>query len=62
MSTEPISNVFVFVQLTGVAYSRHIVQIYSYQGGDEIRHHLEVHTCMHIHNAYAHAHLLHLIT
>jgi hypothetical protein len=26
----------------GVAYSRHIVQIYSYHGGDDIRQHLEV--------------------
>ncbi|XP_078443157.1 protein TPR3-like isoform X2 [Wolffia australiana] len=28
--------------LFGVAYSRHIVQIYSYQGGDEIKPHLEL--------------------
>ncbi|XP_058115708.1 protein TPR3-like isoform X2 [Magnolia sinica] len=28
--------------LFGVAYSRHIVQIYSYHGGDDIRHHLEI--------------------
>jgi len=28
----------------GVAYSRHIVQIYSYHGGDAIRQHLEVYT------------------
>nr|KYP43842.1 Vegetative incompatibility protein HET-E-1 [Cajanus cajan] len=28
--------------LFGVAYSRHIVQIYSYHGGEEIRHHLEI--------------------
>lgn len=27
---------------SGVAYSRHIVQIYSYQGGDDVRQHLEV--------------------
>ncbi|KAH9715459.1 protein TOPLESS [Citrus sinensis] len=26
----------------GVAYSRHIVQIYSYHGGDEVRQHLEI--------------------
>ncbi|CAL4921817.1 unnamed protein product [Urochloa decumbens] len=28
--------------LFGVAYSRHIVQIYSYHGGDDIRQHLEI--------------------
>ncbi|KAH9715457.1 protein TOPLESS [Citrus sinensis] len=28
--------------LFGVAYSRHIVQIYSYHGGDEVRQHLEI--------------------
>ncbi|CAK9150139.1 unnamed protein product [Ilex paraguariensis] len=28
--------------LFGVAYSRHIVQIYSYPGGDEVRQHLEI--------------------
>jgi hypothetical protein len=28
--------------LIGVAYSRHIVQIYSYHGGDDIRQVLEV--------------------
>ncbi|XP_020404906.1 protein TPR3 [Zea mays] len=28
--------------LFGVAYSRHIVQIYSYNGGDDIRQHLEI--------------------
>lgn len=28
--------------LFGVAYSRHIVQIYSYHGNDDIRHHLEI--------------------
>ncbi|XP_059644318.1 protein TOPLESS isoform X2 [Cornus florida] len=28
--------------LFGVAYSRHIVQIYSYQGGDDVRQHLEI--------------------
>lgn len=28
----------------GVAYSRHIVQIYSYHGGDDVRQHLEVYT------------------
>ncbi|XP_010539522.1 PREDICTED: protein TOPLESS-like [Tarenaya hassleriana] len=28
--------------LFGVAYSRHIVQIYSYQGGDDMRQHLEM--------------------
>ncbi|XP_077222242.1 protein TPR3-like [Tasmannia lanceolata] len=28
--------------LFGVAYSRHIVQIYSYQGGDNIQQHLEI--------------------
>lgn len=28
--------------LKGVAYSRHMVQIYSYHGGDDIRQHLEV--------------------
>ncbi|XP_022632530.1 protein TPR3-like isoform X6 [Vigna radiata var. radiata] len=28
--------------LFGVAYLRHIVQIYSYHGGDEVRQHLEV--------------------
>ena len=49
-STEAISNAFEFVQWTGVAYSRHIVQIYSYHGGDEIRQHLEVHACTYIHN------------
>ncbi|XP_061946486.1 protein TOPLESS-like isoform X2 [Populus nigra] len=27
---------------TGVAYSRHIVQIYSYHGNDEVRQHLEI--------------------
>ncbi|XP_010250287.1 PREDICTED: protein TOPLESS-like isoform X1 [Nelumbo nucifera] len=28
--------------LFGVAYSRHIVQIYSYHGGDDVRQHLEI--------------------
>ncbi|KAJ1396726.1 WD40/YVTN repeat-like-containing domain superfamily [Sesbania bispinosa] len=28
--------------LFGVAYSRHVVQIYSYHGGDEVRQHLEI--------------------
>ncbi|XP_024935003.2 protein TOPLESS isoform X1 [Ziziphus jujuba] len=28
--------------LFGVAYSRHIVQIYSYNGGDDVRQHLEI--------------------
>ncbi|XP_022632523.1 protein TPR3-like isoform X3 [Vigna radiata var. radiata] len=28
--------------LFGVAYLRHIVQIYSYHGGDEVRQHLEI--------------------
>ncbi|KAK1292472.1 Topless-related protein 1 [Acorus calamus] len=28
--------------LFGVAYSRHIVQIYSYHGADDIRHHVEI--------------------
>ncbi|XP_050136182.1 topless-related protein 1-like [Malus sylvestris] len=28
--------------LFGVAYSRHIVQIYSYHGGDDVREHLEI--------------------
>ncbi|XP_058728883.1 topless-related protein 1-like isoform X2 [Vicia villosa] len=28
--------------LFGVAYSRHIVQIYSYRGGDEVQQHLEI--------------------
>ena len=28
--------------LIGVAYSRHLVQIYSYHGGEEVRQHLEV--------------------
>ncbi|KAK1287265.1 Topless-related protein 1 [Acorus calamus] len=28
--------------LFGVAYSKHIVQIYSYHGADDIRHHLEI--------------------
>ncbi|KAI3781936.1 hypothetical protein L2E82_11964 [Cichorium intybus] len=28
--------------LFGVAYSRHIVQIYSYHGGDDLRNHLEI--------------------
>ncbi|XP_022632531.1 topless-related protein 4-like isoform X7 [Vigna radiata var. radiata] len=28
--------------ILGVAYLRHIVQIYSYHGGDEVRQHLEV--------------------
>ncbi|TXG69424.1 hypothetical protein EZV62_004359 [Acer yangbiense] len=28
--------------LFGVAYSRHIVQIYAYNGGDEVRQHLEI--------------------
>jgi hypothetical protein len=35
-------NSDVFIILIGVAYSRHIVQIYSYNGGDDIRQHLEV--------------------
>lgn len=26
----------------GIAYSKHIVQIYSYHGGDDLRNHLEV--------------------
>ncbi|KAF4387713.1 hypothetical protein G4B88_004040 [Cannabis sativa] len=28
--------------LFGVAYSRHIIQLYSYQGGDDVRQHLEI--------------------
>ncbi|KAH9626648.1 hypothetical protein KSS87_004649 [Heliosperma pusillum] len=28
--------------MTGVAYSRHIVQIYSYHGGEDVRQHLEI--------------------
>ncbi|KAM2079210.1 hypothetical protein ACFX1R_026741 [Malus domestica] len=28
--------------LFGVAYPRHIVQIYSYHGGDDVRKHLEI--------------------
>lgn len=28
--------------ITGVAYSKHIVQLYSYSGGDDIRQQLEV--------------------
>ena len=35
-----LSNAYLV--LIGVAYSRHIVQIYSYHGGDDIRQHLEV--------------------
>lgn len=37
--------------ISGVAYSKHIVHIYSYHGGDDLRNHLEVcfsfevHTC-----------------
>lgn len=27
---------------TGVAFSKHIVQIYSYHGGEDLRNHLEV--------------------
>lgn len=30
------------VYTTGVAYSKHIVHIYSYHGGDDLRNHLEV--------------------
>lgn len=32
----------VFNILAGVAYSKHIVQLYSYHGGNDIRAHLEV--------------------
>lgn len=28
--------------ISGVAYSKHIVHIYSYHGGDDLRNHLEV--------------------
>lgn len=31
-----------FIPITGVAYSRHIVQIYSYHGNEDVRQHLEV--------------------
>lgn len=33
---------FIFVDTSGVAYSKHIVHIYSYHGGDDLRNHLEV--------------------
>ena len=33
---------FSSLSTTGVAYSRHIVQIYSYHGNDDVRQHLEV--------------------
>ena len=32
----------IFLSASGVAYSKHIVHIYSYQGGDDLRNHLEV--------------------
>lgn len=31
-----------FVLIAGVAYSKHIVHLYTYHGGDELRNHLEV--------------------
>lgn len=34
--------VWITFQHPGVAYSKHIVHIYSYQAGDELRNHLEV--------------------
>lgn len=30
------------ISTAGVAYSKHIVHIYSYHGGDDLRNHLEV--------------------
>jgi hypothetical protein len=47
-NTHKISGVkrlfidFSSLSTTGVAYSRHIVQIYSYHGNDDVRQHLEV--------------------
>lgn len=33
---------FILIDTPGVAYSKHIVHIYSYHGGDDLRNHLEV--------------------
>lgn len=32
----------VLLANSGIAYSKHIVHIYSYHGGDDLRNHLEV--------------------
>lgn len=32
----------IFVLVAGVAYSRNLVHLYSYNGGDDLRNHLEV--------------------
>lgn len=32
----------ILADTSGVAYSKHIVHIYSYHGGDDLRNHLEV--------------------
>ena len=44
MSQETICifDDFFLLSISGVAYSKHMVQIYSYHGGDDLRNHLEV--------------------
>ncbi|CAI9288819.1 unnamed protein product [Lactuca saligna] len=43
MWNDPIIDILTLeASHTGVAYSRNIVQIYSYHGGDDLRNHLEI--------------------
>ncbi|KAL0342139.1 UNVERIFIED_CONTAM: protein TOPLESS [Sesamum calycinum] len=39
---QSLGSGFLYNAFTGVAYSRHLVQIFSYHGNDDVRQHLEV--------------------
>ncbi|GKA62640.1 cytochrome f [Tanacetum coccineum] len=42
MEPQKLTRIGVILRLKGIAYSKHIVQLYSYHGGDDVRNHLKI--------------------